>query len=300
MYRHGISLSCPIVIFALTLLPSKASPSHERIVLCIANTDQSIRCIHIDENKILSRKHILGIYQVYPWHIQGKGIYQVYTRYIPWKNFLGVSDGMLPCCWIRCCNSALPIALYWRLQHLITLMQAQAYFNQPRPALPPIWLPPLPLLAGGVGSAGFSGGAADSVAGAGGGAGTAAVASAGARRRWRWRCQRVVAGPQVGRARKQSGWRTCRTSACPLGVPQRRISWGYCLTISISVFIKSFIDTYTLCRNSLRLNHFHWWWRRQEARELVQLRRLQTHLNGRLGPGRGFKVRTLISFSNFS
>ncbi len=27
---------------------------------------------------------------------------------------------MLPCCWIRCCNSARPIGLYWRLQHLIT------------------------------------------------------------------------------------------------------------------------------------------------------------------------------------
>jgi hypothetical protein len=90
---------------------------------------------------------------------------------------------MLPCCWIRCCNSALPIALYWRLQHLITLMQAQACFNQP----------PLPLLGGGVGSAGFSGGAADSAAGAGGGAGTAVAASAGARRRWRWRRQRVLA-----------------------------------------------------------------------------------------------------------
>ncbi len=64
---------------------------------------------------------------------------------------------MLPCCWIRCCNYARPIALYWRLQHLITLMQAQECFNQPRPALPPIRLPPLPLLAGGVGSAGFSG-----------------------------------------------------------------------------------------------------------------------------------------------
>ncbi len=25
---------------------------------------------------------------------------------------------MLPCCWIRCCNSARPIALYWRLQHV--------------------------------------------------------------------------------------------------------------------------------------------------------------------------------------
>jgi len=100
---------------------------------------------------------------------------------------------MLPCCWIRCCNSARPIALYWRLQHLITLMQAQACFNQARPALPPIWLPPLPLLAGGVGSAGFSGGAADSAAGAGGGAGTAAAASAGARCRWRWCRQRVLA-----------------------------------------------------------------------------------------------------------
>jgi hypothetical protein len=86
---------------------------------------------------------------------------------------------MLSCCWIRCCNSAWPIALYWRLQHLITLMQAQACFNQQRQALPPIRLPPLPLLAGGVGSAGFSGGAADSTAGAGGGAGTAATESAG-------------------------------------------------------------------------------------------------------------------------
>jgi hypothetical protein len=73
------------------------------------------------------------------------------------------------------------------------IMQAQACFNQPRPALPPIWLPLLPLLAGGVGSAGFSGGAADSAAGAGGGAGTAAAASAGARLCWRWRYQRVLA-----------------------------------------------------------------------------------------------------------
>ncbi len=93
MYRHGIFLSYPLVIFALTYLPSKASPSHERTVLCIANTHQSIRCIHIDENKILSGKHIIGIYQVYIWHIQGKCIYLVYTRYIPWKNFLGVPDG---------------------------------------------------------------------------------------------------------------------------------------------------------------------------------------------------------------
>jgi hypothetical protein len=100
---------------------------------------------------------------------------------------------MLPCCWIRCCNSAWPIALYWRLQHPITLMQAQECFIQPRPAPPPIRLPPLPLLAGGVGSVGFSGGAADSAAGAGGGAGTAAAASAGARWRWRWCRQRVRA-----------------------------------------------------------------------------------------------------------
>jgi hypothetical protein len=51
----------------------------------------------------------------------------------------------------------------------------------------------LPLLAGDVGSAGFSRGAADSAAGAGGSAGTAAVASAGARWRWRWCRQRVLA-----------------------------------------------------------------------------------------------------------
>jgi hypothetical protein len=71
-------------------------------------------------------------------------------------------------------------------------MQAQVCFNQPLPALPPIMLPPVPLLAGGVGSAGFSGGVAASAAGAGGGAGTAAAASAGAERRWRWRHQRVL------------------------------------------------------------------------------------------------------------
>ena len=45
--------------------------------------------------------------------------------------------GMLPCGWIRCCNSARPIALYWRQVHLMTAMQAQACFNQPlvRPTL---------------------------------------------------------------------------------------------------------------------------------------------------------------------
>ena len=37
--------------------------------------------------------------------------------------------GMLPCGWIRCCNSARPIALYWRQVHLMTAMQAQACFN---------------------------------------------------------------------------------------------------------------------------------------------------------------------------
>ena len=74
-------------------------------------------------------------------------------------------------------------------------MQAQECFNQPRPALPPIRLPPLSLLAGDVGSAtgSFSGGAADSAAGAGGGAGTAAAASAGARCRWRW-CRQTLRG----------------------------------------------------------------------------------------------------------
>ncbi len=34
--------------------------------------------------------------------------------------------------------------------------------------------------------------------------------------------------PLVGRAWKQSGRWTCRTSAWPLDVPQRRISWGCC------------------------------------------------------------------------
>jgi len=45
---------------------------------------------------------------------------------------------MLPCCWIRCCNSARPIALYWRQVHLMTAMQAQACFNQPL-VLPTLW-----------------------------------------------------------------------------------------------------------------------------------------------------------------
>jgi hypothetical protein len=55
---------------------------------------------------------------------------------------------MLHCCWIRCCNSARPIALYWRLQHLITQMQAQECFNQPLQAMPPIRLPSCPYWRG--------------------------------------------------------------------------------------------------------------------------------------------------------
>ncbi len=53
-------------------------------------------------------------------------------------------------------------------------------------------------------------------------------------------------------------------------------------------------------KKTLHLNRFHWRWRRQETRELVQLRRLTTPLNGKLGPGSRFKEKTLISFSNFS
>jgi hypothetical protein len=133
---------------------------------------------------------------------------------------------MLPCGWICCCNSARPIALHWRLQHLITLMQAQACFNLPLPALPPIWLPPLPLLAGGVGSAGFSGGAAASAAEAGGGVGPAAAVSAGGSMALALASSEgsTGMGSLVGRARKQSGLRTCWTSAWPLDVSQRRIS----------------------------------------------------------------------------
>ncbi len=113
---------------------------------------------------------------------------------------------MLPCGWIRCCNSALPTALYWKLQHLITLMQAQACFNQPLLALPRVWLPSLPLLAGGVGRAGFSGGAAVSAAGAGGGAGAAAAALAGGSTALALVSPEGTGmGPLVGRARKQSG-----------------------------------------------------------------------------------------------
>ncbi len=42
--------------------------------------------------------------------------------------------------WIHCCHAALPKALYCRPVHLITVMQAQACFNQEVLGLPP----PLP------------------------------------------------------------------------------------------------------------------------------------------------------------
>jgi hypothetical protein len=85
-------------------------------------------------------------------------------------------------------------ALYWRPVHLSTLMQAQARFNQPLPALPPIWLPPLPYLAGGVCSAGFLGALLRIPP-----KGPAAVQRRqrqrwqGARLHWRWRRQKVLA-----------------------------------------------------------------------------------------------------------
>ncbi len=85
-------------------------------------------------------------------------------------------------------------------------MQAQECFNQPQQTLPPIWLPPLPILAGGVGSAGFSGGAAASAAEAGGGAGAAAAALAGGLTALALALSEGTGmGPQVGWARKQSG-----------------------------------------------------------------------------------------------
>ena len=67
-------------------------------------------------------------------------------------------------------------------------------------------IPPLPLLAGGVGSAGFSGGAAASAAEAGGGAGAAAAASAGGSTALALASSEGTGmGPQMGRALKQSG-----------------------------------------------------------------------------------------------
>jgi hypothetical protein len=85
-------------------------------------------------------------------------------------------------------------------------MQAQACFNQQWPALLPIWLPPLPLLAEGVSSAGFSGGAAASAAGAGGGAGAAVTASAGGLTVLALASSEGTGmGPQAGLAWKQSG-----------------------------------------------------------------------------------------------
>ncbi len=52
--------------------------------------------------------------------------------------------------------------------------------------------------------------------------------------------------------------------------------------------------TYTVSRNPLRLNRFHWRWRRLEANELVQLRSLRPPLHGRLGPRRSVKVPCLF------
>ncbi len=83
-------------------------------------------------------------------------------------------------------------------------MQAQACFDQPLSALQPVLLPLLPLLAGGVGSAGFLGGAAASAGG--GGAGAAAAASAGGSTALALASSEGTGmGPLVGRARKQSG-----------------------------------------------------------------------------------------------
>ncbi len=67
--------------------------------------------------------------------------------------------------WIRCCNAARAKALYLRPVHLITVMQAQACFNQEVLGLPP----PLPARRprGGVGGATGAGGAAAASAAAG-------------------------------------------------------------------------------------------------------------------------------------
>jgi hypothetical protein len=59
-------------------------------------------------------------------------------------------------------------------------------------------------------------------------------------------------------------------------------------------------STYTLCRNPLRLNCFLWRWRKQEARELVLLPSLPTHLycfaTVANRPRVRHKVNTLIFF----
>jgi hypothetical protein len=79
-------------------------------------------------------------------------------------------------CWNRCSNSARQKALYWRPVHLITIMQAQAWFNQQLPALLPVLLRPPPFFEGGVSGCGFSGGSeAASTAGACSSAGEARV-----------------------------------------------------------------------------------------------------------------------------
>ena len=93
---------------------------------------------------------------------------------------------MLPCGWIRCCNSARPIA---RQLHLMTAMQAQACFNQPL-VLPLAAGPKRGSSGGGVGGAGASAGGALAAAGA---AGSAAAAVQGRR-------------PAAERRRRVVGW----------------------------------------------------------------------------------------------
>ncbi len=84
-------------------------------------------------------------------------------------------------------------------------MQAQECFNQQLPALSAIRLPPLPLLAGGVGSPGFSGGSAGSAAEAGGGAVAAAASAGGLMALVLASSEGTGMRPQVGRAWKQAG-----------------------------------------------------------------------------------------------
>jgi hypothetical protein len=93
--------------------------------------------------------------------------------------------------WIHCCNSARPKALYWRPVHLITLMQAQACFNQQRPALPPVCYLPCPFWWGESAAPVFWGALLRLPP-----QGLTAVLrrrGQGARLRWRWRRRRVQA-----------------------------------------------------------------------------------------------------------
>ncbi len=83
---------------------------------------------------------------------------------------------------------------------------------------------------------------------------------------------------------------SCSTSHPDARSAQAEGMFASCF-INVSWAAWLFAHTYTLNRKPLRLNRFHWRWRRLEENELGLFRR---PLHARLGPGRGIKVFCLF------